>query len=237
MASGKNILLNYLGIDSITVSHLEKIISAVGSFIGIFFVYFITQQIVGSETAIYIVPSMGATAVLVFAVPHSALGQPWNVLGGHLLSAAVGVICAQYIAGDALAAAASVGLAIAVMYYARCIHPPGGATALAAVIGGQQIHDLGFAYLLFPVAINVLIILFLAYAFNTFFSWRRYPAYLNNKSNRSTQPDDDYAPIEHADLVYALTQIDTFIDITEKDLLRIYQLATGREVHMPEEDN
>ncbi len=141
------------------------------------------------------------------------------------------------ITADVFAAAASVGLAIAVMYYARCIHPPGGATALVAVMGGQQIQDLGFAYLLTPVAINVMVILLLAYAFNAFFDWRRYPVYLNNKSNQPTQPDEDYAPIEHADLVYALTQIDTFIDVTEKDLLRIYQLATGREVHAPEEAN
>ncbi len=235
MASGENSFFNYLGIDSTTVSHREKVISATGGFIGIFCVYFLTQQTIGNAAAIYIVPSMGATAVLVFAIPHSALGQIWNVFGGHLLSAAVGVLCAQYITGGALAAASSVGLAIAVMYYARCLHPPGGATALAAVVGGDQIQALGFAYLIFPVAINIAIILLLAYIFNAFFDWRRYPAYLNKKNTQQTQPDEGYEPIEHADLVYALTQIDSFIDISEKDLLRIYHLATGREVQSSEE--
>ncbi len=234
MASDESTLLHYLGIDSTTVSHREKVISAIGGFIGIFCVYFVTQQTVGSTATIYIVPSMGATAVLVFAVPHSALGQIWNVLGGHLLSAAVGVLCAQYISGGAFAAAASVGLAIAIMYYARCLHPPGGATALAAVVGGEQIHALGFGYLVFPVAINIVIILLLAYIFNAFFDWRRYPAYLTKKNIQQVQPDDGYEPIEHADLVYALSQIDSFIDISEKDLLRIYQLATGREVQASE---
>ena len=180
-----------------------------------------------------IVPSMGATAVLLFAVPHSTLGQIWNVLGGHLLSATVGVLCALMIANQSLAAAASVGLAIGAMYYARCIHPPGGATALAAVIGGESVQSLGFAYLVTPVAINVIVILLVAIAFNALFDWRRYPACLV-KSDPEVQPvNDDYAPIEHADLVYALSQIDTIIDVTEEDLLQIYQLATGREVCLP----
>ncbi|MCP3689731.1 MAG: hypothetical protein GY784_15095 [Gammaproteobacteria bacterium] len=235
MASCEKIFRNYLGIDSTTVSHREKLISACGGFIGIFCVYLLTQQTVGAEATIYIVPSMGATAVLVFAIPHSALGQIWNVFGGHLLSALAGVLCAQYIAGGALAAAASVGLAIAVMYYARCLHPPGGATALAAVVGGDQIQSLGFGYLIFPIAINITIILLLAYLFNAFFDWRRYPAFLNKKNTRPMQSDDGYEPIEHADLVYALSQIDSFIDISEKDLLRIYQLATGREVKVLKE--
>lgn len=235
MDSSKGRLFNYLGIDSIPVSHREKIISASGGFIGIFCVYFITQKLVGSEAALIIVPSMGATAVLVFAVPHSTLGQIWNVLGGHLLSATVGVLCALMIANQFLAAATSVGLAIAVMYYARCIHPPGGATALAAVVGGEAVQSLGFEYLITPVAINVIVILAIAIGFNALFEWRRYPACLVKNDHNSQPADGGYAPIEHADLVYALSQIDTIIDVTEKDLLRIYQLATGREVLTPKD--
>ena len=93
---------------------------------------------------VYIVTSMGASVVLLFAVPHSALGQLWNVIGGHLISAAIGVACYQWLPSNGIAAGASVGLAIGAMYYTRCIHPPGGATALAAVIGGQNIHALGY---------------------------------------------------------------------------------------------
>ena len=232
MEINKHRLFNYLGIDSKAVSHREKIISASGGFIGILCVYSITQTLVGTEAAFIIVPSMGATAVLVFAVPHSPLGQVWNVLGGHLLSATIGVLCALLIANQFLAAAASVGLAIAVMYYARCIHPPGGATALAAVVGGESVQSLGFEYLLTPVAINVIVILVIAIGFNALFEWRRYPACLVKNKIASQPVGDGYAPIEHADLVYALSQIDTIIDVTEQDLLKIYQLATGREVTM-----
>jgi len=79
------------------------------------------------------------------------------------------VACAQWLPGGGIAAAASVGLAIGVMYYARCIHPPGGATALAAVIGGPNIHALGYEYILTPIAINTVTILLVALLFNALF--------------------------------------------------------------------
>jgi CBS-domain-containing membrane protein len=228
----KTILQKYLGIDLAPNTHHERIISAVGGCIGILLVVTVSKWFVGVEELIYIIPSMGASAVLLFAAPHSPLAQPWNVFGGHVISAAVGVMCAQFIPtiGIAAAAAAAVGLAIAAMYYARCVHPPGGATALAAVIGGVHIHALGFAYIITPVLVNTVTILVAAVLFNYLFKWRRYPSYLTLKDRKLTSATDVYGPIDHADLVYALSEIDSFIDVTEEDLLRIYQLATGRNV-------
>lgn len=230
MTDAKNKTPYYLGTDSNLVSHREKILSVLGGFVGILCTVYISTLFVGVEGAVYIVPSMGASAVLLFAVPHSPLGQPWNVFGGHLISAAIGVMCAQLIPIDIVAAAASAGLAIGAMYYARCIHPPGGATALAAVIGGSQIHALGFQYILTPVLINTLTILLVAFLFNFLFKWRRYPTLLASKETSASQCLDGYAPIDHKDFVYALSQIDSFIDVTEEDLLQIYRLATGRHV-------
>jgi CBS-domain-containing membrane protein len=69
-----------------------------------------------------------------------------------------------------------------------------------------------------------------AVLFNYSFKWRRYPSYLTLKDRKSTAPTDVYGPIDHADLVYALSEIDSFIDVSEDDLLRIYQLATGRNL-------
>jgi CBS-domain-containing membrane protein len=233
----KTTLQRYLGIDLAPNTHHERIISAVGGCIGIFLVVSVSKWFVGVEALIYIIPSMGASAVLLFAAPHSPLAQPWNVFGGHLISAAVGVMCAQYIPIVSIAAAAAVGLAIAAMYYARCVHPPGGATALAAVIGGVHIHALGFAYIITPVLVNIVTILIAAVLFNYLFKWRRYPSYLTLKNRKPTSATDAYGPINHADLVYALSEIDSFIDITEEDLLQIYQLATGRNVDANVESN
>jgi len=224
----KKILQHYLGIDLAPVSQHEKLISAGGGFIGILLVVTLSNWLMGAGPAVYIIPSMGASAVLLFAAPHSPLAQPWNVFGGHLVSAGAGVICAQFIPLPGVAAAASVGLAIGAMYYLRCMHPPGGATALAAVIGGAQIHALGFEYLLTPVLVNTATILSVALLFNYFFQWRRYPACLAVKDTAKQPPNDVYGPVTHADLVYALSEMDSFIDVSEEDLLKIYKLATSR---------
>jgi len=226
-------LKQFMGIEPSAGTHRERIISTIGGCLGIFAVYAVSSHALGTA-AIYIIPSMGASAVLLFAAPHSPLAQPWNLLGGHLVSALIGVSCAHFIIDIGLAAALAVGLAIGAMYYLRCIHPPGGATALAAVIGGIQIRDLGFEYLVTPVLLNTLTILAVALLFNWFFDWRRYPAYLTAKKRDTAIQQQTYAPISHADLVYALGQIDSFIDISEADWLRIYRLAAGRNVQAPD---
>jgi CBS-domain-containing membrane protein len=212
-------------------SHGEKLLSALGAFFGILGILLINHSVLDAEGAALVVASMGASAVLLFAVPHSPLSQPWPVLGGHLLSAAVGVSCALFIDDTLSAAAVAVALAIAVMYYTRCLHPPGGATALAVVMGGEQVHALGYAFLVTPVLVNVLVILSVAMLYNAPFPHRRYPLWL---AKPGVAPDVDAGQaqlgeklmIAHSDLVYALSQIDTFIDISEEDLLKIYKLAT-----------
>ena len=79
------------------------------------------------------------------------------------------------------------------MYYTRCIHPPGGATALAAVIGGPNIHALGYQYTLTPIAINTAIILLVGLLFNALFHWRRYPAFLLSKETEKDYTNSEYA--------------------------------------------
>ncbi|TCJ12292.1 hypothetical protein EZJ19_12860 [Parasulfuritortus cantonensis] len=180
---------------------------------------------VEADALVPVVASMGASAVLLFAVPHGPLSQPWPVLGGHVVSALVGVVCAKLIGPPMLAAALAVGLAIGAMHYLRCIHPPGGATALVAVIGGPAVTGLGFQYVLTPVAANALIVLAIAFLFNTPFPWRRYPAQLRSRAPGPAATGD--GGIRHEDFVYALSQLDTFVDVSEEDLLRIYALATG----------
>ena len=212
------------------VGHFERVISTAGGFAGIYAVYFVTQYFIEAEAAVLIVASMGASAVLLFAVPHGALAQPWNVFGGHLVSAVVGVTCANWIPDIILASAVSVGIAIGAMHYLSCIHPPGGATAITAVIGGPAVHALGYEYVLTPVLINVLIILAIAVLFNSMFHWRRYPVFLTAKKSKVDLPAvERRTPISHEDFVRALREIDTFVDVTEEDLLKIYTLATGRD--------
>jgi len=223
-------ITRYLGIDFGSVSHTERLVSTAGGVLVIFCIFVITRASLGPDGTLLIVPSMGASAVLLFAVPHGALSQPWNVFGGHIISALVGVSCALVIPNEIIAASLAVGLAIGAMHYLRCIHPPGGATALAAVIGGEITHTLGYQFVITPILINVLIMLVVAVAFNYLFPWRRYPEWLGEQLQPLAGDTRTVSQrtIEHADLVYALSQVDTIIDVSEHDLLRIYELATGQ---------
>jgi len=220
----KDYLIRVLRVNLQITSHKEKFISFLGGFLGIYIIFLITTQLLGVADTIYIIPSMGATAVLLFAAPNVPFSQPWNVFGGHIISAVIGVACYQLMPDIHIAAAASVGLAIWAQYYARCLHPPGGATALAAVIGSSQIHDLSYMYVIMPVLINTIVILIVAFAFNALFSWRNYPAVLAKPEK--TEELNHYSPINHEDFVYALSQIDSIVDISEADLVKIYSLAT-----------
>ncbi len=219
----------YLGVTDQISSHKEKLLSGLGAFLGVFCIYLTSIAFMDKATAVYIIPSMGASAVLLFAAPHVPFSQPWNVFGGHLISAVVGVTCAIAIPDTTIAASAAVGIAVSVMYYLRCIHPPGGATALAAVIGSAKLHALGYFYIVSPVFLNTVTILLIALLFNGLFAWRRYPSYLHEQlTKKDSVMTEGYEPINHEDFVYALSQVDSFVDISEADLLKIYSLATGQ---------
>ena len=227
----KQRLKRYLVIEPYRVSHAERLISAAGAFLGILLILYCSQLFLSGISAYLIVASMGASAVLLFAVPHGRLAQPWALLGGHFVSALVGVSCAKLIPDIYIASAAAVGIAVGVMYYLHCIHPPGGATALTAVVGGEQVIELGYQYVITPVMLNTLAILIVAVSFNYLFNWRRYPAYLaEKKTPQDTKVDSPYDAITHEDFVYALSEIDSLIDVSESDLLRIYDLVTQRHV-------
>lgn len=203
-------------------------LSGLGGFFGIFAIFLTSAWFLGKDAAVAIVPSMGASAVLLFAAPHVPFSQPWNVFAGHAVSAVIGVACWQWIPDYATAASASVGIAIAVMYALRCTHPPGGATALAAVIGSEKLHQLGFSYEYAPILLNTVTILLVAIAFNSLFHWRKYPAHRPGAAQKTLKAEHGYPPIRHEDFVYALSQLDTIVDVDEEDLVEIYRLATRR---------
>lgn len=215
-----------------SASHGEKWISAVGGFIGILAVLWISSSVLDQHGAAMVIASMGASSVLLFAVPHGALSQPWALLGGNVISAFIGVSCARYVGDPYLAAALAVGLAIGAMYYLRCLHPPGGATALVAVLGGESVQQLGYGFVLTPVLENALVLLAVAVLVNLPFRWRRYPVGFARPDAAVEEQEGEKALIAHSDLVYALSQLDSFIDVSEQDLIRIYTLAV-HHTHEP----
>lgn len=158
------------------VSNSEVLWSWIGSFIGIATVGLLNQYMFSGLDLTLMMGSLGASAVLCYGAVRSPLAQPRNLMGGHILSAIVGVIAWKLLHPFPwVAEAAAVSVAIALMHVTRTLHPPGGATALIAVIGSQQIHDLGFWYVLFPATVSPLILLVVALLVNNIPESRRYP--------------------------------------------------------------
>ena len=225
----------FMAIEPESISNAEKMVSSLGAFLGITIIAVISYQVTGASGAALIVPSMGASAVLVFAVPHGKLSQPWALIGGHLVSAVVGVACYKYVPNTFLAAGLAVGLAIAGMHILSCIHPPGGATALAAVIGGNAIHELGYSYVLTPIFLNVMIIFIVAVVFNNLFPWRRYPAAAMMRftdQDQHPQKNIDHAlVVDKQDIEKAITDMDLVVDLTLENLQRLIQLSLQHAQH------
>lgn len=147
-----------------------------GSFLGISAVAYFSHQFLDGIGLTLLIGSFGASAVLIYSAIDSPLAQPRNLIGGHVLSALIGVAC-RIVFADApeMAAAMAVSLAIAVMLLTRTLHPPGGATALIAVIGGEEIYALGFLYAAVPVGVGALLMLVIALLVNNISSQRSYP--------------------------------------------------------------
>jgi CBS domain-containing membrane protein len=218
---------NGLGIELIEVSITEKVVAALGGGLSILTLIGLSRWAMPEAGATAIVASMGASAVLLFAVPHGQLSQPWSIIAGHGISAVIGVFCANNISQPMVSAACAIGFAIGAMHQLKCIHPPGGATAFTAVVGGGAIHDLGYKFVVFPVLANAVVMVLLAILINSAFTWRRYPAVLNRPTRPlpPTSPGDAPVPT-HEEVLAAIKSLDSFVDISEEDLIRLTRLFT-----------
>ena len=150
-----------------TMKKSEMTASVIGAMISMLLATFFSDTILSAEGTHIILASTGATAILVFGMPHVPASQPWNIVGGHLVSAFVGVSCYILIPSDILAASIAIPLAMYAMHKLHCMHPPGGATAITAVIGGESVHQLAYGFLLVPVFFNAIIILSIAISVGT----------------------------------------------------------------------
>ena len=158
------------------VDFKEHFWAFLGSFLGIGIIAYIQSGSLLHSDVVYLIGSFGASSVLVYGIIQSPLAQPRNLVGGHLVSAIVGVTVAKFVPDIIwLTAPLAVSFSIVLMQVTKTLHPPGGATALIAVIGSPKIKDLGYWYVLYPVLTGVLILLIVALIFNNMTSNRLYP--------------------------------------------------------------
>ncbi|WP_181704956.1 HPP family protein [Chthonobacter rhizosphaerae] len=216
------------------VSRAEQIRGCVGALLGLAAVG-LMSALLGSEThgLSALIPPMGASAVLLFALPASPLAQPWSILGGNLISAAIGVGCARWIPDATMAASLAASAAIGAMFLLRCLHPPSGAIALTAVLGGDTITDAGFGFVLWPVVPASLTLLLAAVAYNRL-SGRTYP-HVAATPAPNPHRTADAAPthrlgVRTEDLDAVLSRHDELLDVDRSDLSALF-LEAEMEAH------
>lgn len=205
-----------------SVDRYERMRACSGALFGLVLTGLTTYLILGKDVhAMWLIAPMGASSVLLFAVPASPLAQPWSIMGGNIIAAIVGVTCAKLIGEPILAAGLAAAVAIGGMFAFRCIHPPSGAVALTAVLGGPAVHAMGYSFVLVPVALNSLLLLLTALFFNNA-TGRRYP-HVTQPDRTSKHNTTDVAPTERigikpSDLDTVLTRYNQVLDISRADL-------------------
>jgi len=155
--------------------------SWIGAFLGIFLIGIIGEvQAIESQNMIFLIGSFGASAVLIYGAPLAEFSQPRNLIGGHFFSAIIGVTVFRLVGNNVtIAAPLAVSFSIVAMHFTRTLHPPGGATALIAVIGDERLHELQYRYVLTPVLLSSIVMLLVALVVNNMSSnpRRHYPVY------------------------------------------------------------
>lgn len=207
----------------------ERAYGCIGALLGLLCTEWLSRHTLGQANPWFIAP-MGASAVLLFAAPSSPLAQPWSVVGGNVVSALVGVTCAKLVGQPGLAGALAVAIAVGVMFRLRCLHPPGGAVALTAVFGGSAVRELGYLFVLWPVAVDSLCLALCALAFNVGLG-RRYP----HRPHEHAHPHRTADPlptarvgVTAADLNAVLDARGELLDISSDDLEEILVAAEAR---------
>ena len=203
----------------------DRVIACVGALVGIGVVG-VTCAALFPASIPWIVAPIGASTVLLFAVPASPLAQPWSIVGGNGISAVVGVLVVQYVDDPVVAAPLAVSAAILVMTLLRCLHPPGGASALSAVLGASLIETAGPSAFLIPVVINSLLLAAIGWLFHRY-SGHSYPHRPAPVEGR-VLPPEPVSGLLMEDIDSALADLGETFDIGREDLALLLARA---EVH------
>lgn len=191
----------------------EQLRASVGAFLGIFVTGVAITWSLGADSNLPIlIGPIAASVVLLFAVPTSPLAQPWSILGSYFISGVIGVSCVLLFGDAHWVAALAVSVSIAAMFPLRCLHPPGGATALTCVLFAPLVHQIGYAFVLVPCMLNAGILLIVALIYNNV-TGRRYPHVQKVAATSATN-----AGFTHADIETVLQRHAEVFDISRDDL-------------------
>ena len=204
----------------------DRLLCGIGALLGLAISSLISWYVLGDFNAWYIAP-MGASSVLLFAVPASPLAQPWNMVVGNTIAGIIGVTCAIFISNSTEAFSVAVALAIFLMMTTDSLHPPSGAVAITAVLGGESIHQLGYYFIFYPVLLNSILLLVIAIIFNRLLG-KQYPqvAQINTRTKDPTPTQK--VTIQPQDIQDVLEEQTELLDISEYDLQKIILEAQAK---------
>ncbi len=210
-------------------SFRDRSIACLGALIGIGLAGLVSGWAVGNEGHLpLLVAPLGASAVLLFAVPASPLAQPWSIIGGNTISALVGIAVAHLVPDKAMAAAIAVAAAIALMSLLRCLHPPGGAASLLGVLGGPTAASYSFGFALVPVGLNSVLLVITGILFHRL-SRHSYPhrpkPVMSTTHGTKDLPPQMRTSLTESDIDAALAEGGEALDISRDDLHRIVRRA------------
>lgn len=195
----------------------ERGLGALGALIGISLSGYLATLTVGDpKAALLLAAPIGASAVLVFAIPSSPLGQPWPVIGGNILSVLAGAISVQFLGVNALAAGVAVSTAILLMTLCRCLHPPGGGSALLPLVGGEAVFSHGYSYALIPVGLNAALLVVAGLLYHRMVG--------NSYPHKAVAPPAK-SKVVSEDIDAALEEMGASFDISREDLEALLGIA------------
>lgn len=213
------------------LSFREKLANALATALAMMALGLLLQELPHEGVALPLMASMGASAYLLFVLPHSPMAQPWPLVGGHLIAAIIALACGQLIDYAIMAVAIAVGASVLAMQLLRCLHPPAAATALAVAMAGGPLDP----HLLFSVAYSVgggvLLLFTIAVAINRVLLHRRYPLQQSHHPHHEQfqrEHAQDPLRLEEEDITWALGEMDGIVAATKEDLMDVYELALER---------
>lgn len=223
MPSARSFLRSFVP-PSGAAGHRERLRAAIGALAGLLVTGALAAWTMGGAAPALIAP-MGASAVLLFAVPASPLAQPWSIVGGNLVAALIGVTIARWVPSLLVAASLAVALAILAMAALRCLHPPSGAVALTAVLGGPHVIEAGYRFVAAPVLLDSVLLAVAAIAWNNLtgltYPHRAHPPAHPHPPRAMAMPDD-------ADIDAVLADYGEALDIDRADLSMLVRELLGR---------
>jgi len=221
MSSLRQFAQRYLIPDAAPLSSAERWRSTLAALIGMLLIQGILAVLPAQPGISYLLAPLGASSVILFVLPHSPLAQPWSLVGGLLLPALIGLLCGTWIHPAFLAVAIALALAVWITAWLRCIHPPGGAMAVVFALSATQ-QPVSLSTALLNVGAALIAVIFV----NNLIPGRHYPQYAP-KTPAAQAPRPRRGSIRHEDLQHALEKIDAYLDISEDDLVSVYDLASN----------